>query len=51
MRLEVTYSSEKWVIKEYMKGKFLISVRKMLRRIFETTKKRDDIWRIKKHDE
>jgi hypothetical protein len=50
IRPEITYYSEKWVIKEYMKRK-LLCVRKMLRRIFEPTKERDGTWIIKKHDE
>jgi hypothetical protein len=32
-----------------MKRKLLISIRKMLRRIFEPTKERDGTWRIEKN--
>jgi hypothetical protein len=38
MRPTVTYASETWVLKETVIQKLLVFERKILRRIFETTK-------------
>jgi hypothetical protein len=40
-----------WVLKESIKQKLLITVRKILRRIFGPTKDSDITWRIKTNDE
>jgi hypothetical protein len=37
----ITYSNETWVLKESVKRKFLVTRRKMLRRIFGPKKDRD----------
>jgi len=47
IRPVITYASETWVMKEYVKRKFIITERKILRRIFGNTKDRDGRWRIK----
>jgi hypothetical protein len=45
-----TYASETWVLKESMKQELIIE-RKILRRTFGPTKKRDGTWRIETNDE
>jgi hypothetical protein len=40
IRPVITYASETWALKESMKRKFLLTERKILRRIFERTKDR-----------
>jgi hypothetical protein len=47
----VTYGYETWVLKRTIKNKLMVFERKVLRRIFDPTKERDDIWRIKTNDE
>jgi hypothetical protein len=45
----VTYASETWVLKETVIQKLLVFERKILKRIFEPTKK-NQIWRVKTND-
>jgi len=47
----VTYACEVWVWKETIKSKLVVFERKVLRKIFGTTKERDGTWRIKTNDE
>jgi hypothetical protein len=42
----VAYASETWVLKETIIQKLLVFERKILRRIFESTKE-NQIWRVK----
>jgi len=41
VRPVVTYVSETWILKEYMKQKLLITERKIIRKIFRSTNDRD----------
>jgi hypothetical protein len=50
IRPTVTYGWEAWVLKGTIKNKLIVFERKVLRRIFDPTKKRDDTWRIKTND-
>jgi len=50
LRIAITHASEAWVLKESMKRKLFITERKMLRRIFASTKGRDGTWRAKTYD-
>ena len=47
----ITWGSETWVLKEYVKRKLLITERKILRRIFGPTKDRNGTWKIGTSDE
>jgi hypothetical protein len=47
----VTYASEAWVIKENSILKLVIFERKIIRRIFESTKKLNGLLRIKTDEE
>jgi hypothetical protein len=46
----VTYASETWVLKETVIQKLLVFERKILRRIFGSTKE-NQIWRVKTNEE
>ena len=46
----VTYASETWVLKETVIQKLLIFERKILRRIFGSTKE-NQIWRVETNEE
>ena len=46
----VTYASETWVLKRTIIQKLLVFERKILRRIFGSTKE-NQIWRVKTNDE
>jgi capsule polysaccharide modification protein KpsS len=46
----VTYTSERWVLKETIIQKLLVFERKILRRIFGPTKE-NKIWRVKTNEE
>jgi len=48
IRPTVTCACEVWVLKETIKNKLKVFERKVLRKIFGTTKERDGTWRIKK---
>ena len=50
MRPVITYACGLWVLQESMKGKLLITERKILR-IFGPTRDGDGTWRIKTNDE
>ena len=50
-RPAVTNACEALVLKETIKNKLMLFVRKLLRRIFGPTKERDGTWRIKTNDE
>jgi hypothetical protein len=45
------YTCEVWVLEETIKNKLMVLEKKVLRKIFGTTKERDGIWRIKTNDE
>ena len=49
----ITYECEKWVIRESMKRKILITERKVIRRTVGPTKEsdRESTWKIKINDE
>jgi hypothetical protein len=47
----VKYACETWNLKENKKNQLMVFERKVLRRIFASTKERDDTWRIKTNDE
>ena len=47
IRPTVTYASETWVLKENMTNKLMIFERKIMRKIFGTTRTHDGYWRIK----
>ena len=50
IRPVVTYASETWVLKEAIIQKLLVFERKILRRIFGSTKE-NQIWRVKTNEE
>jgi len=50
IRSIVTYASETWVLKETVIQKLLVFERKILRRIFGSTKE-NQIWRVKTNEE
>jgi hypothetical protein len=45
VRPVVTYSCEKWVLKENIKSKLRVFEKKVLRKIYGPTKERDGTWR------
>ena len=51
VRPVVTYAYETWVLKENIKTKLRVFVRKALRRIYGPTKESDGTWRIKSNEE
>jgi hypothetical protein len=51
VRPVVTHACETWVLKENIKSKLRVFERKVLRRIYRSTKESDGTWRIKSHDE
>jgi hypothetical protein len=51
IRPTVTYAREAWVLKETIRNKLMVFERKVLRRIFGPTKRKDGTWRIKTNDE
>jgi len=51
VRPTVTYGCGTWVLTETIKNELMVFERKVLRRIFGSTKERDGTWRIKTNDE
>jgi len=51
VRPVVTYACETWVLKENTKIKLKVFERKVLRRIYRPTKRKDGTWRIKTNEE
>jgi len=51
VRPVVTYTCEKWVLKENIKTKLRVFERKVLRKIYEPTKEKDGTWQIKSNEE
>jgi hypothetical protein len=51
IRPTVTDGCETWVWKETIKNKLMVFERKVLKRIFGSTKESDGTWRIKTNDE
>ena len=47
----LTYASETWVLKEKSRQKLMLFERKILRKIYGTTKESNGIWRIKTNEE
>jgi hypothetical protein len=47
----VTYACETWVLKENIKIKLMVFERKVLRKIYGTTKEKDGTWQIKSNEE
>jgi hypothetical protein len=47
----VTYACEMWVLKENIKTKLRVFEKKVLRKIYGSTKESDGTWRIKSNDE
>jgi hypothetical protein len=45
------YACEMWVLKEHIKSKLRLFVRKVLRKIYGPTKESDGTWRIKSNEE
>ena len=51
MRPVVPYACETWVLKENIKTKLRVFKRKVLKRIYGSTKESDGTWRIKSNEE
>ena len=51
VRPVVTYACETWLLKENTKTKLKVFERKVLRRIYGPTKRKDGTWRIKSNEE
>jgi hypothetical protein len=51
VRSVVKYACETWVLKENTKTKLRVFERKVLRRIYGSTKEKDGTWRIKLNEE
>jgi len=51
IRHVITYASETWALEECMERKLLIPAREIVRRIFECTRAKDGMWRMKGNEE
>jgi hypothetical protein len=51
IRPTVIYASETWVLKENVINKLIIFKRKIMRKIYDPTRKEDGYWRIETNQE